>query len=252
MEKEEHSIRKGGKSMKVSKCMLVVLFVGVAFFAFTAPVSVNDTFSRSSLGQWRPVSGDWRIMGGKLVQADPNEKMAVILIPVSQSGVMRYQWELNYRGGGEDDYAGFGVHVCVSNPSFRRSWGQGRSLLGWVTWDPGAYGAPGAFIQVYESRGPVNMGLHRRVYPGTDIMRYGNLVPVAGDYLNAEYLQYTVPMKLELDTRTGQGRFYDPFDPDRYYFPFDLGGPVQPGDYFAFRTNSVSVAIDNVRIERIR
>ena len=42
----------------------------------------------------------------------------------------------------------------------------------------------------------------------------------------------------------------DPLDPDRYYYAFYLGGPVKPGGYLTFRTNSVSVRIDNLKVTR--
>jgi len=163
---------------------------------------------------------------------------------------MLYQFDVKYIGGGEDNYAGFGIHICINDPSMVRSWGNGRSILGWVTWDPEHYGYPGAFIQVYESTGITTMGLYDGIYPSSDIMKYGGMIPVSGQYLKYEYLNYTVPIKLQIDTRTGRGRFYDPFDPEHYYYPFDLGAPIRSGNYFTFRMNSVSLSIDNVKIMR--
>jgi hypothetical protein len=238
--------------MRIMKCVLVLLLMGAALMAYADQNSISNDFSSSSLPGWKAVSGNWRVMNGKLVQTDTREKMAMINIPVHQEGVMMYRFDLEYRGGGEDDYAGFGFHICVNHPTSVRSWGNGRSVLGWVTWDPGAYGYPGAFIQVYESKGQTSMNLHEAVYPKADIMRYGDLLPVNTEYIDAKYLDYVVPIKLMIDTRTGEGRFYDPFDPERYYYPFDLGTQIKPGDYFAFRTNSVSVSIDNLEIYRVR
>jgi hypothetical protein len=240
------------KFMKVFKCVLVLLFVGSAAMLCADQHAVSNSFSSSSLRGWQPVSGSWRVMGGKLVQTDTREKMAMINIPVHQEGVMMYQFDLEYRSGGEDDYAGFGIHICVNNPTDKRSWGNGRSVLGWVTWDPEAYGYPGAFIHVYESMGQTDMNLHEAVFPRADIMRYGDMLPVNTEYIKSEYLNAVVPIRIMLDTRTGEGRFYDPFDPDRYYYPFDLGTRIRPGDYFSLRTNSVSVSIDNLEIRRVR
>jgi hypothetical protein len=238
--------------MKVFKYVLLALFISAAACTFAAPVELQDEFSDSSFGVWRPVSGSWEMMNGKLVQTDTDETMAVIVAPIEQEGVMMYRFEFKYEGGAEDDYAGFGIHVGIDRPASRRSWGHGQSLLAWLTWDPEAYGYPGAFFQIYESRSNVDMRLHPNVYPGTNILTYGGQIPVNQEYLKREYLRYSVPVKLVVNTRTGEGRVYDPFNPDRYYFPFDLGGPIQPGSYFAFRTNSVSVSIDNVRVERVR
>jgi hypothetical protein len=237
--------------MKIVKVFLILAVLCVPLVAFSSTIKVYDAFNSSSLTGWTTVSGNWRVINGRLTQTDVNEKMALITIPVDQSGIMMYEFDLKYIKGGEDNYAGFGVHICTSNPSMGRSWGNGRSLLGWVTWDPGQYGRPGAFIQVYESTGPTNMGLYRRIFPSSDPMRHGNLLPVSSDYLKTEFLNYTVPFRLQVDTRTGRGKFFDPMDPKKHFYSFDLGGPIRPGSYFSFRTNSVSVSLDNVKISKM-
>ena len=237
--------------MKWLKVLVVLLFLGASCVAFADSVRLSDSFSSGSLGNWEPISGSWRVMNGRLQQLDTREHMAMIVAPVYQSGKVLYEFDVEYIGGGDDDYAGFGIHVCVNAPSRQRSWGNGRSMLGWVTWDPDAYGPPGAFVQVYESESNTKMGLYTGVYPGSNPMRYGDLLPVNREYLNTKYLSYRVPVKIMIDTRTGNGRFYDPFDPDKYYYPFSLGGPIRAGGYFALRTNSVALSFDNVRVTRL-
>jgi hypothetical protein len=237
--------------MKIVKVFLILAVLCVPLVAFSSTIKVYDAFNSSSLTGWDVVSGDWRVINGRLTQTDVNEKMAMITIPVDQSGIMMYEFDLQYVDGGQDNYAGFGIHICVGDPSMKRSWGNGRSLLGWVTWDPGEYGRPGAFIQVYESMGPTDMGLYTRIFPSPDPLMYGNLLPVRSDYLKTEYLSYTVPIRLQVDTRTGRGKFFDPSNPKKYFYSFDLGGPIRPGSYFSFRTNSVSVSVDNVKISKM-
>ncbi len=237
--------------MKFLKVFLVLLFLSASFAAFSQSSQLNENFNRGSMAGWKPISGNWRVTNGRLVQTDVNEKMAMIVVPVRQSGTMMYEFDVRYVSGGEDNYAGFGIHIGINNPSSRRSWGNGQSLLAWVTWDPRAYGSPGGFIQVYESRGPTRMGLYTKIFPGSDPLKYGGILPIRREYLKSEFLGATVPVKMMLDTRTGKGRFYDPFDPERYFYSFDLGAPIRSGNYFALRTNSVALSFDNVRISRV-
>jgi hypothetical protein len=237
--------------MKIVRLALVLVFIFVSAVAFSQTVRLMENFSSPSLVGWNAVSGNWKVINGRLTQTDTKEYMAMITVPVYQSGKMMYEFDLKYVDGGQDDYAGFGIHVCVNNPTNTRSWGNGESVLGWVTWDPKHYGYPGGYIQVYESRGKTSMGLDRHIYPGSDPLKYGDAIIVPSGYLRYEYLDATVPIKLFLDTSTGEGRFYDPLDPDRYYYPFYLGRPIKPGGFITFRTNSVSVSVDNLKITRM-
>ncbi len=237
--------------MRLLGVVLILILLVVPAFLFGDMVKVYETFDSPYLSNWIKVSGDWAVVNGRLVQRDVNEKMAMITIPVKQSGKMLYEFDFKYLKGAEDDYAGFGIHICVNNPSRKRSWGNGQSVLGWITWDPKHYGSPGLFIQVYKSYSSVDMGLFPGLFPSKNPLVSGDMYPVKEEYLNPEYLDYTIPVKLMVDTSTGKGRFYDPTDPDRYYYSFDLGQPIGPGNYFTFRTNSVSVSIDNLKITKM-
>jgi hypothetical protein len=230
--------------MKGLKVVLLVLFLCTSLAAFSQ-VLVSDSFS--NLYNWQQASGTWKIINGRLVQTDPKQTISVITIPVNQTGTVQYEFDVEYIGGGEDDYAGFGVHVCVNSPSKARSWGNGKSMLAWATWDPKAYGYPGAFAQVYSSKGPLDMNL----YPSGDILKDGDRYPILEEYLKYEYLDYNVPIKFSVDLDTGKGKFYDPKAPDKYYFTFDLGAPIPKGSYFSFRMNSVSLSVDNLKITKL-
>ena len=244
-------MRKEEVYMKWFKVFLILLFVGASFVAFADYDVISDNFNRGSLGNWKPISGSWRVMNGKLSQVDTRENMAMIVVPAYQSGKVLYEFDVEYIDGGQDDYAGFGFHICINNPSSMRSWGNGKSMLAWVTWDPKAYGSPGGFIQIYESKGNTNMGLYTGLYPGSDPLKYGDLIAIPRSYLDIKYINYRVPVKIMIDTRTGEGRFYDPFAPDQYYYSFDLGAPIMSGGYFAIRTNSVALSFDNVTITKL-
>ncbi|HUV06843.1 MAG TPA: hypothetical protein VMX75_03875 [Spirochaetia bacterium] len=231
--------------MKGLKVVLFLIFLSTSLMTFSQTL-LTDSFN--NLSNWAAVSGNWKVMNGRVVQTDMNQKMAMLTARVPQSGKILIEFDVEYVGGGEDDYAGFGFHICVDNPSKSRSWGNGKSLLGWVTWDPNVYGWPGAFIQVYQSKGPVEMGL----YPQGNILKDGDQYPVKEEYLKYEYLNYNIPIKMMIDTKTGMGRFYDPFDPERFFYSFDLGAPIPAGNNFTFRMNSVSLSIDNLKISKVQ
>jgi hypothetical protein len=230
--------------MKTVKLVLLLVFFGASLMAFSETTLVSDSFSSSVLDKWTVVSGSWRAMNGRLYQTDTSEKMAMITLPVNQSGKILYEFDVRYVAGGEDNYAGFGIHFCITNPSKVRSWGMGQSFLAWLTWDPDTYGYPGGFAQVYESFAPTRMGL----FPEGDIVEDGDQFPIMVDYLDMEFLSYTITVRIELDTRTGKGYLYDPFDPYKYRYPFDMGQPINAGSYFGFRTNSLAVSLDNFRV----
>ncbi|MCD6399383.1 hypothetical protein J7L85_01170 [candidate division WOR-3 bacterium] len=237
--------------MKLLSVIISLLFLVFPVVIFADSVQVYDTFDNPSLPGWMKVSGNWQVINGRLVQTDVNEKMAMITIPVHQSGKILYQFDFKYVKGAEDDYAGFGIHICVNNPSKKRSWGNGKSVLGWITWDPKHYGYPGLFVQVYKSDSSTDMVLFPELFPNPSPLVAGDMYPIRDEYLNPDYLNYTIPVKILIDTKTGKGKFYDPANPDKYYFSFDLGVPIGPGDYFSFRTNSVSVSIDNLKITEV-
>jgi len=237
--------------MKLVSVIISLLFLVVPVVIFADSVQVYDTFDNPSLPGLMKVSGNWQVINGRLIQADINEKMAMITIPVHQSGKVLYQFDFKYVKGAEDDYAGFGIHICVNNPSKKRSWGNGNSVLGWITWDPKHYGYPGLFVQVYKSNSSTDMVLFPELFPNPSPLVAGDMYPIRDEYLNSDYLNYKIPVKILIDAETGKGKFYDPANPDKYYFSFDLGAPIGPGDYFSFRTNSVSVSIDNLKITEV-
>jgi hypothetical protein len=237
--------------MKWLKVLLALLFLCASVVAFADYKALSENFNSGSLSNWKPISGNWTVRNGRLVQTDINEKMAMIVVPVYQSGKILYEFDVRYINGGQDDYAGFGMHFCVRNPSDSRSWGNGRSMLAWITWDPKAYGSPGGFIQVYQSTSDSSMGLYTPIFGGSDPVRYGDRLPIKREYLRMEYITATIPVKVMIDTKTGMGRFYDPKAPNKYYYSFSLGGPIDTGGYFALRTNSVSLSFDNVTITRL-
>jgi len=225
--------------------------VGFLAFLLAAGIALGQTvvinsFSGGSLpADWIKASGDWQVKSGELVQADSKEMMAVLNIPADQSGVVQYEFDLRYLDGAQDDYAGFGFHIMVSDPSRARSWGDGVSGLLWLTWDKAAYGA-GIFAQAYASTGATQMTL----YPPRDIVKAGNNLPLPASYLKPEFLRVTIPVKIVVDTKAGELKVYDPLDMN-YFYRFRAEMPIKSGKYFALRTNSLSVALDNLKVTKL-
>ena len=100
--------------MKTVRSVLLLVFLGASLTTFAETTLVSDSFSSTSLDKWMVVSGSWRAMNGRLYQTDTSEKMAMITIPVKQSGKILYEFDVRYVAGGEDNYAGFGIHFCAS------------------------------------------------------------------------------------------------------------------------------------------
>jgi len=225
------------------------LALGLLAFLLAAGIASGQTmvinsFSGALPGDWIKAAGDWQVKDGKLFQADSKEQMAVINIPCEQSGVMQYEFDVQYVGGIEDRYAGFGFHVLVTDPSTGRSWGDGRSALLWLTWDQAAYGA-GIFAQAYASAGPSQMGL----YPPRDI-KAGNNMPLPATYLKPEFVKMSIPVKIVIDTKAGEVKVYDPLDMN-FFYRFKAEMPIKSGKYIALRTNSMAVAFDNLKVTKL-
>ena len=81
----------------------------------------------------------------------------------------------------------------------------------------------------------------------------GNEYPMFESFLSTEDLETTAatgePLRIRflLDTANGEGRLYNPDSPESY-FPLDLNSRLSDGMYIALRTNSLSIAFDNVTV----
>ncbi len=230
--------------MKRALSVGLLAFVLAAGVAFGQTVLINSFSSGPLPAGWIAASGDWQVKDGKLMQADAKENMAVLNIPCEQSGVMQYEFELEYVDGMQDEYGGFGFHFMVSDPTKGRAWGDGTSGLLWLTWDKATYG-PGVFAQAYASTGATQMGL----YPPRDIKKGNNLgLPAA--YVRPEFLKVTIPVKIVIDTKAGELKVYDPLDMN-FFYRFKAPMPITSGKYFALRTNSLAVRFDNLKVTKL-
>lgn len=231
----------------MQKKIFIVLLVFVSTrWAFSQVTLFDDTFD--FMGEWGYASGAWQIDNGILVQRDKNDHITHICRKVKQSGIMEYAFDFVYLGGLEDNYGGFGIHICIDKPEGRRSWGMNHSYLLWLTYDIPAYRQPVFYAQVYKSITPVKMDYW--------LMQTGTEFPLSPEILSPDFLQSTavrgkkIHFRLVINLNTGEGKFYNPAD-DSAYFPIEFGVPLTGGMYIALRTNSLSVGIDNFTVTRI-
>lgn len=124
--------------------------------------------------------------------------------------------------------------------------GERRSYLLWLNYDDVVpptsvhYGFRG---QVYRSFSNSEMELmpeyNVEIYPREVVLE------------NLDYLQYPLPVKIRVDTSTGEIRVYHPVETSYYYY-FHLDPSLLKGSYVSFRTNSLAVEIDDFKVTKIR
>jgi len=108
-----------------------------------------------------PILGTWTANPSACRQTDERALFAKLAIPFAQSGrPLRYTFTARSRGSG---WVGLGLHILVDTGQRRRGYGEGRSLLVWLTHDPKHYGDEATRLQVYWSATDVDMTLVREV-----------------------------------------------------------------------------------------
>jgi len=224
--------------MKKSLIFLVILMLAGAM-AFAQTV-FEQSFSSSTM---LPKShGDWEIKGGRLYQSDVDEPLAKINVAARQSGEMQYEFDVRYEGGGFTDLmGGFGIHIFVNNPWNGMSWGNGRSFLLWLNYDPmPTYGSKGFMAQVYRSTSETKMELVGEF----DLNRFAYL-------LSASNMNMSIPARIKVDGNTGSVWVEDPTLPG-YGYRFSLGSSLGSGSAVALRTNSLALSFDNLTVTKLK
>jgi hypothetical protein len=187
--------------------------------------------------EYRFASGRWGFSGDRLYQNDAAARLAKVNIQVAQSGPMVYEFNARYEGGAEDGHGGFGLHVFGDRVYNDASWGSGNSYLLWLNYDerPISAGIPrGLSAQVYKSVGNSRMNLVESIS-----------LSEFEQYLTAENLSGTLPVKIWIDGSTGEIRVYDPTDPTLtsyyYYYITSRDVPLR-GNWIALRTNGLKAS----------
>jgi hypothetical protein len=226
--------------MRVTKLLACLLILSVAVVSVSAQsVLVDEKFT--SMRRWDGAYGDWRLQGGRLVQADTENRLAKINLPVRQTGTMQYEFNARYVAGGEDGHAGFGIHLFVDDAHPGKSWGNGWSYLMWINYD----------METSESR---HRGFRGQVYKSTSDTQMKLVeslnIRIPDNYLREEYIYATVPVKMVVDSNSGMVKVYDPLDMN-YFYRFYLDRPIPRGSFISLRSNSFAVSFDDVKVTRL-
>lgn len=249
--------------MKRTLALLAMAFVLTPFVVLAQAPLVDSTFA-SGLDGWTAGNGSWAVKAGRLVQADVKDGMTKCYVKVPQSGVMRYEFDVMYVGGGEEDgYGAFGLHVFVDSLIPSISWGNGKSYLFWVTFDPKAYGVDKVgktafYGQIYKSTTNVDMWL----LPG----QYSHIaIPAVSPATGKPWMTWVYPkgnyvipnpavpvkVKIDVDADNGEAKVWDPVYTDWYYrVPLDKS--IKSGSYVILRTSSAAMSFDNVKVTKLK
>ena len=217
--------------------LTVNLFIGLTFLSADSVVVDNNFAYGANITE---SYGNWEIKRGRLVQTDIKNPLAKINIKAEQNGNVMYEFNVRYESGGiEDLMGGFGIQIFIDKAFNGKSWGNGESYLLWINYDEKpTYGGPGFRGQVYKSYS------NSRMY-----LMSGYEIELNESFLNEKYMNYIVPVKFVVNGNTGDVKIYDPTI-DKWLY-FNLGSRRNKGNYISFRTNSLSVSIDNLKVTNV-
>jgi hypothetical protein len=110
---------------------------------------------RSGFSDSQTRLGTWKVSGGILSQTDKNQFFSRITFPLVQSSKpVLYSFETKT---GAKGWVGTGIHLFADGMKKPKGYGEGKSLLIWLTRDAKVRGNDGTYLQVYRSDDDVNM-----------------------------------------------------------------------------------------------
>jgi hypothetical protein len=198
---------------------------------------IMPAFAQTEVPEHSFASGSWRFTGSRLYQNDANARLAKVNFKVPQSGIMLYEFNVKYEGGGEDGQGGVGIHIFVDTAVNNATWGAGKSWLLWLNYDkkPLSKDIPaGLSAQIYRSVSNSQMELVHSI----PLTRYERL-------LTKENTASPITFRIIANGNTGEVRVYDPTDPNkRRYYNFFIDKKDLPlkGSYVALRTNGIKLS----------
>ena len=105
--------------------------------------------------------GRWTVQPSTALQTDKAALTAKLAVPLAQAdGPLQYTVTARSQGSG---WVGVGLHVLVSSAEKHRGWGEGRSILVWLTSDPRHRGDSLTRLQIYRSTSDIDMRLEAEV-----------------------------------------------------------------------------------------
>jgi hypothetical protein len=119
-----------------------------------APPPLLEGFEDAFTGR-----GVWKVAKDTAEQTDPKEYYSKLVAPLGQ-GAKIYHYEFSARSEGSG-LVGFGLHVFVRSAETHEGWGEGRSILVWLTYDTLHYGSEPTRLQIYRSLGNSYMEMIR-------------------------------------------------------------------------------------------
>jgi hypothetical protein len=100
--------------------------------------------------------GSWKIDGELASQLDPAQYFSRLTFPAVQTRKPTlYSFEVRT---GDKGWVGAGLHFFADAVKKPRGYGEGKSLLVWLTRDVKMRGGPETYLQIYRSDDDVNMG----------------------------------------------------------------------------------------------
>jgi chemotaxis protein histidine kinase CheA len=102
-----------------------------------------------------PRLGTWKIKDGILSQTNSKQFFSRLTFPLTQSArPVLYSFETKT---GSSGWVGTGIHLFAAGVKKTKGYGEGKSLLVWLTRDEKTRGNSGTYLQVYRSDDDVNM-----------------------------------------------------------------------------------------------
>ncbi len=125
--------------------------------AAAPPVEQEPSASFEGFGGAVRYMGRWTVQKSSARQTDETALTAKLAVPLAQAGgPLRYTVTAQSQGSG---WVGVGLHVLVSSAEKHRGWGEGRSILAWLTSDPKHRGDTFTRLQLYRSESDIDMTL---------------------------------------------------------------------------------------------